>query len=527
MPTSPKMYRQNQILRSIPSYIVAIFGVVICGTLAVSSLFSLAIMQLGAAENELPEQLILASRNTLHVVPIVILLSIVFLFLNCQNISWKAANILTLTAASIQSILALWWKFSFKSSPVADQGTFWDVATVLAGQRSSNDAFIDYLRYWPFQAAAGMTGEPFARLFHGSYGAWQIFNCICVGGCVILLCCICGRITGSAQAKAGCAVLVTGFFPLSMYSTFIYGTLSGSAAALLGIYAVIRQCTTTHSKKPAFAWWLVAVISLTAAITFYTGMQIFLVAAVLILLTTGFLQKEHRTCIPAALLLLVLALSFQHSWQVLALHRLGTGNEPGCPILPRIAMGVDAYTDVTPGFYNNVNAGIYYGSNFTPSVANKTASDYIVKCLNELWTSGRFGPFFYEKTADQWLEPWFGGLTMNNPSIFCEQKWLARSLTSGKLFAPVHTWLSMLLSVVYVWSTVGVVALLRRHKQQVWQLSLVVCLIGGFLFQLAAEAKARYCLPYYLCCFPLAAAGLFFTAKHIASHRQKKIVSAK
>lgn len=44
---SPEARRQNQILRSIPSYIVAIFGIVICGVLAVSSLFSLAIMQLG------------------------------------------------------------------------------------------------------------------------------------------------------------------------------------------------------------------------------------------------------------------------------------------------------------------------------------------------------------------------------------------------------------------------------------------------------------------------------------------------
>lgn len=110
---------------------------------------------------------------------------------------------------------------------------------------------------------------------------------------------------------------------------------------------------------------------------------------------------------------------------------------------------------------------------------------------------------------------------MNNPSIFCEQKWLAHALTDGGLFSPIHTWLSMLLSVIYVWSTVGIVALLRRKKQQVWQLSLVVCLIGGFLFQLAAEAKARYCLPYYLCCFPLAAAGLSFTAKHIRSRRQR------
>ena len=129
--------------------------------------------------------------------------------------------------------------------------------------------------------------------------------------------------------------------------------------------------------------------------------------------------------------------------------------------------------------------------------------------------------FSIEKTADQWLEPWFGCLTMNNPSIFCEQKWLAHALTDGELFSLYTPGSACFFPVIYVWSTVGIVALLRRKKQQVWQLSLVVCLIGGFLFQLAAEAKARYCLPYYLCCFPLAAAGLSFTAKHIRSRRQR------
>ncbi len=85
---------------------------------------------------------------------------------------------------------------------------------------------------------------------------------------------------------------------------------------------------------------------------------------------------------------------------------------------------------------------------------------------------------------------------------------------------PVHAWLSMLISVVYVWSTVGVVVLLRKHKTQVWQLSLAVCLIGGFVFQLAAEAKARYCLPYFLCCFPLAAAGLAAAAQKLPCQKR-------
>ena len=47
----------------------------------------------------------------------------------------------------------------------------------------------------------------------------------------------------------------------------------------------------------------------------------------------------------------------------------------------------------------------------------------------------------------------------------------------------------------------------------------MVCLIGGFLFQLASEAKARYCLPYYLCCFPMAAAGVAALAERLAKRR--------
>ena len=521
MTKSSEVTRSRFSIESLPGWVVAVFGTIICGVLAVSSLFSLANLQMENLDDGLPEQVVLASRNFLHVLPVVVILSVALLFLMRQKISWKAAWIFTAASAAVQVGLGFWWKASFKSSPVADQGTFWDVAKVLAGLQEPNEAFITYLKYWPFQAAGGMTGEPFARLFRGDYGSWQVFNALCVGGCIVMLCCICGRITGSARAKAGCAVLLTGFFPLAMYTTFVYGTLAGTMTSLLGIYAVIRECTAPD-KKIALRWWIVGMLSLTLAVTYYTGMQIFLVASGLILLATGLFHKGQRAKISAAIAMLVLAMGFHKIWQMIALYRLGMGNEPGCPILPRIAMGVDAFTDVTPGFYNFMNAGFYYASNLNPKIANQTAAEYIVKCMNELWSTGRIWSFFYEKTADQWLEPWFGGLTMNNPSIFDEPKWLATALTGGVLFRPVQAWLSMLLPVIYVWSTVGVVALLRKHKQQVWQLSLVVCLIGGFLFQLMAEAKARYCLPYFLCCFPLAAAGLSFTAQHLPALRKGK-----
>ena len=268
---------------------------------------------------------------------------------------------------------------------------------------------------------------------------------------------------------------------------------------------------------------LVSAFAFFLAIVLYTGEQIFLVAAALVLLASGLFHVERHRQIIYSVLLLAVPIFLNKAWQLLALSLLGMGNEPGCPIWPRIAMGMDAFTTVSPGMYNALNVKLYQESGYNPTLANQLALDYLQRSLHTFHSDGRLWHFLAEKTANQWFEPWFGGLTMNNPSLFNEQKWLAQALTGGVLFDPVHTLFSFLLSTVYLWSAVGIVWLARRRRE-VWQLSLAVCLIGGFAFQLVAEAKARYCLPYYLCCFPLAAAGLCFAAQRLAAwwdHRKK------
>ena len=501
-------------LRHVPCGVVAVLGFCICACLGLMSMLVLADMQTAAFNEAIPEQLVVSMRNVWHALPMFALLSMALLVLGGKkNLTWKAAGRITVAATFLQMALGVWWKSSFKSGPVADQNAFWEAACALAGQRKVTPENIDYLKYWPFQASVGMVGEILARLFNGNYGSWQILSIVCLGGSVALLCCICGRITNSPNAKALCAMLLGGLAALPMYVTFIYGTLPGIMMALLGIYAVIRLC---GQKEHALRWWGIALLSFALAIILYTGEQIFLVAAVLILLTTGILNKDQREKIPAALLLLVLTLTLTHAWQAVALHRLGMENEPGCPIWPRIAMGVDAFSNTTPGFYNGLNSRLYYDSGFDPAKANQMAVEHIRTSLAELSGSGQLLKFFCKKTILQWLDPWFGGLTMNNPSIFQEPKWLANAVKGGVLFAPLQAELSQMLSLVYVWAAVGVAALSKRHKSEVWRLSTVVCLIGGFVFQFAAEAKPRYCMPYYLCCFPLTAAGLAVAGQRLA-----------
>ena len=87
------------------------------------------------------------------------------------------------------------------------------------------------------------------------------------------------------------------------------------------------------------------------------------------------------------------------------------------------------------------------------------------------------------------------------------------------MFAPVQAWLGLLMPLVYLSGAAGILLAFAKHKTAVWRLTPMVCLIGGFLFQLASEAKSRYCMPYYLCCFPMAAAGLAALAEGPAKRR--------
>ncbi|MBS6107354.1 MAG: hypothetical protein KH902_02135 [Subdoligranulum variabile] len=95
------------ILQQVPTYLIAVLSLLICGFLTVASLFSLAVMRMDEIPvlGELPEQLVLAGRNVLHVAPVVAVLSILFLLLARQNFTWKHAKIVTWAAAAVQTIL--------------------------------------------------------------------------------------------------------------------------------------------------------------------------------------------------------------------------------------------------------------------------------------------------------------------------------------------------------------------------------------------------------------------------------------
>ena len=508
-------------------WVAAGFGALICGGLGIASLFVLSYMRVDEfGRGDMPQRLIIGLRNfpaaLLGALLLVGLLLILAVFWQ-KRLDWAKAQKISLAAAVILMLLCAWWMNSFVNTPQADQMTVWQIAEVLAGKTHINGELTGYVQMYPFQAGMAMAMEPFVRLFGSAWGSWQILNTLCVGGCVWLLCCICGRISSSPTAKSLCAVLLVGFAPLAMYSTFIYGTLPGMMLAFLGIYAVMREST---AEKSCF-WWAISVFSFGAAITLYSGEQIFLLAAGIVLLVAGILQRSGRYKIFGALLLLLLAVGFSKVWQTIALGRLGVQDAQGIPILARFAMGMDAFTTERAGFYNCLTVNIFQKCNYDAAQTSHEALQHIRNSLLALWEEKRFFAFFGTKTSDQWLDPWFSALAMTDSSLYDHPAWLARGITGGKLFAPLLAWLSTLLTSVYLAAAAWQTAMLQKEKKELWRLLLSVCLIGGFLFQVASEAKSRYCMPYYLCCFPMAAAGIAALAEKLGQCLQKRKAAQK
>ena len=503
-------------IMAVPAGVVAVLSFAVCAGLGIASLFVLANMKTEEFAEHIPDELVITARNVPHTLAgaaVAAAALVGMCVLAVRWLSWKNARFFSILAAAGVTAFCFVWIGSFSSYPAVDQMDFWNIACFLAGRGELFDFEWEYLRLYPFQAATAMAAEPLVRLFGTSWFSWQFLSACSAGVSVYILSCICGRLTDSPAAKCLCALLTASFVPLALYSTFVYGTLPGLALALLGSYAVMRECA--EAKSPV-QWWALAALSFAAALILYSGEMIFLAAAVLVLFATGVFCPGQRRKILAAVLLAALAVGVSHLWQEAAMTRLGMPGESGCPILPRILMGVDAYSEkAMPGFYNGISIKVYRQCGYDAAMANRQAAMDIRNSLLALQRQGRFWQFFAEKTADQWLEPWFTSLSANNPSLYNEPRWLARALTGGVLFAPVQAWLGLLMPLVYLFGAAGILLAFAKHKTAVWRLTPMACLIGGFLFQLASEAKSRYCMPYYLCCFPMAAAGVAALAEKL------------
>ena len=245
---------------AVPAGVVAVLSFAVCAGLGIASLFVLANMKTEEFAEHIPDELVITARNVPHTLAGAAAAAAALVgvcVLAVRWLSWKNARFFSILAAAGVTAFCFVWIGSFSSYPAVDQMDFWNTACFLAGRGELFDFEWEYLRLYPFQAATAMAAEPLVRLFGTSWFSWQFLSACSAGVSVYILSCICGRLTDSPAAKCLCALLTASFVPLALYSTFVYGTLPGLSLALLGSYAVMRECA--EAKSPV-RWWALAAL---------------------------------------------------------------------------------------------------------------------------------------------------------------------------------------------------------------------------------------------------------------------------
>ena len=426
----------------------------------------------------------------------------------------RKANRLIAGAAVLELALALWWVLSQQIYPANDQEMVWQMAEALAtGDFSAygSDSYgWVYFQTCPYQGAMALFMEPFIRLFgDGALRAWSLFGAISAPASLLALCCSAKEFGAKPRTQLLCAVLCLLFVPIPMYASFVYGTLPAPAMVLWGGYGVLRFI---KGGKPG--WLVLPFVLFPLAVLAYQSALIFILAVCIVAAFSGFGRGSKQLVggLVLAALLLAVPVAVENIGQTVFFNRAPIPYSSGMPASATVLMGIHSGTYYGPGGYDASSWELFWANNYDTHTTNAAAVKGIREYIATYLHNPKEVKFFLQKTAWQWLDPWFEALTMNGPSITVAggAGWLATALAGGVLFAPVQALLRALLTFVYLFAGIGTLELRRKTDGSVWAQLLGIAFFGGFLFQLVWETKSRYCFPFFVFLLPLAALG--FTA---------------
>ena len=408
----------------------------------------------------------------------------------CRPAVWAA-----LGTAALGAVYGL----SLHSHPVNDQAEVWSLAVALAAGEFGPVNW-DYFTMYPYQAGMALCLEPLVRLFGADpYPAFALCNALCAGACAAAAAVLAGLLQKGADRVCGLLCLL--FFPLALSSSFLYGTMAGTACALWAVCGAVQLCRGGSRR-----WWL-AVALLLPAVVLYSGMQVFALAVCLVLGLDALRGRDRLPRLAAAAVLLAVCLSGPSLAQAAFSARTGVVLGQGIPKSAWVYMGLTAAeTNSAAGGYNSYPKQVFWANGADPAAANAAVMADLRGWLAEFAADPAAKlPFFREKLLTEWLDPWFTSLTVTYQPETDVPGAFAALWCGGPLLAPATALLRVLCSFVYGAAAAGSVLTARRHKGAVWAALPGICFLGGFLFQIVWENHARYCMPYFLCLLPLAA----------------------
>lgn len=431
-----------------------------------------------------------------------------------EPVRWRIVYIVTAACAVFLLIFGCVWINLNPFEALADQEEVWKAVLDLADGGGAVRTDLLYFREYPQQKNMAVIMSVLAWITGKSIRGYNYLNLVFIIAAVSLMAFCVKEVTRRAETMVITVLLLTAFLPFTLYSKFIYGSVAGIFFSVLSAYGLIR-----FMNGGSWLYLVLPTVFVPLSVMLYQSELIYLIAFVLILAACIFREGSDNAgrSVPlvlslAAILIITFALSALTSG--IFDGRLGTIDHggDGIPASGHVLMGLQEMDDNMPGNYNGSSQRAYEELGYDSDKADRFLKESIAERLRELGDDPDSFRFFLKKTECQWLDPWFGGLTMNVYDEeyryqYDERTWI--SFTEGSFFPCLENCIRILMILIYGGAAVCLLLRLKGgNSARVTAYIPGIYFAGGFIFQFIWEQKSRYCLPYYLALFPLAAAGI-------------------
>ncbi len=414
-----------------------------------------------------------------------------------QRFAQRLAALLVVISAVLAFSGALWCVFQIPLNPVADQKSVLDALTQIESGNYDSLLPNGYIGMVPYQLGL-MQVYRMLLVFCGgnTYLYLKIVNAVCTMLILIFGERIVNELFGTAMARIlFCLAMIT-YFPLYLYTVFIYGEILSVTAALLLIWM-----TLLYIKSLKMIPMIVAIFSSVIGVLTRGNFWIFIIAISISLIINSILKKQWKPLLFCAFLIVMPALT-NYGIRTYYEHVSGIEINQGIPNLCVIAMGMDLEGTQPAGWNNMYNYYTYGTAGCDREVATQMAKERIEMNFS-FFQSGdaNLGEYLKEKILTQWLEPTAQSLLATHnfeestevPSII-EYLYYGEGRTGIESFLNQYQWIMYLGVALF-----ALYSLIKRNFMTLEKLILILVVVGGFTFSVFWEAKSRYIFPYVFC----------------------------
>lgn len=466
------------------------------------------------------EKVFLCEYNTFGVLFNVLIFT-VLLCLVCRLLCCiperKGRIIVPVVVAALSFAAALYWVLGSKTYPQADQEYTYKAGLLLAqgkGMLLQEPDVASYIQMYQQQLSLAMFYNILFKLTRiESFKILLILNAICVPVIIISVYAITYKITGKYNCSIIVLMLTASCLPMYFYTSFAYGELISTAFALLcvvfamnimdGLAVRFVDMGTGHKVRYILNYAGCFVFAFFAAMTRLNSI-IVMIAISSVVFVKSVSSKRFRGMFVIVAVILGALLPGKLSKTIYAQELQGSD---GMPSLLWIAMGMQD-SDGLCGWTNYYNAVTYEASGYNAQTASQMAWHDIGDRLEYFRDNpGEAVQFYFKKFESQWNCPMYQSVQMNSRLDGQPVPIADNILNFGRLYEYVRAFVNVHQSVVYLFAFAGLIIMLTQ-KKGIESYILCVAVVGGMLFSLLWEAKARYCFPYYIFMFPMAAIAI-------------------